>query len=127
VYPNNRDSSARNRWLRALSLLFAAAPLSFGVIRAVRTGSDLRYLWVAIAALVGATAVMVVGTRSNTVRHGAIAPSAAAFVSASVLAVLMAMLLGTTLGLGIVVVATSFGFCCGVSCFLYAITRPRSL
>ena len=44
-----------------LSIVFAAAPVGFGVIRAIRSGDDLRYLWLAIAALLGAAVVMAVG------------------------------------------------------------------
>jgi hypothetical protein len=120
-------SSPRNRWLRVVSLLFAAAPLSFGVIRAVRTGSDLRYVWVALGALVGATAVTAVGRAYGASRQGAVVLSAAVFVIASLIAVLVALLLGTNLGPGIAVVAAAFGFCYGVSCLLQAIARPRGL
>jgi hypothetical protein len=44
--------------VRIASILFAAAPIVFGVVRAFRSGDDLRYLWTALAALLGAVVVV---------------------------------------------------------------------
>lgn len=115
---------SRPDWrIDALAILFAAAPLAFAVIRAVRTGYDLRYLWVALASLLGTTVVMAVGKASNRKPHEAIALSVAVFVVATLLAVLAAWLLGTSVGPGILVVASAFGFCCATSCLLHALAR----
>ena len=35
---------------RVLAVTFAALPFGFGAIRAMKTGTDVRYLWVALAA-----------------------------------------------------------------------------
>jgi len=113
---------SRRDWrIDALAILFAAAPLGFAVIRAVRTGYDLRYLWVALASLLGTTVVMAVGKTSNRSLHAAVALSAAVFVVATLLAVLAAWLLGTRVGPGILVVAFAFGFCYATSCLLRAL------
>ena len=118
---------SRPDWrIEALAILFAAAPLAFAVIRAVRTGYDLRYLWVALAALLGTTVVMAVGKTSKRSPHAAVALSAAAFVVATLLAVLAAWLLGTRVGPGLLVVASAFGFCCATSCLLRVLARQRA-
>jgi len=119
--------SAQERRIHALSILFAAVPFAFALIRFGQTGYDVRYLCVALASLLGATMVMVVGnayTRGLTVR---VALSAGAFVIATLCAMLAAVLLGTTVGLGILVVASAFGFCSAASCVLHVLARPRVL
>jgi len=119
--------SAQERRIRALSILFAAVPFAFAMIRFGQTGYDLRYLWVALASLLGATMVMVVGKAHSRGLTGKVALSAGAFVIAMLFAVLAAVLLGTTVGPGILVVAAAYGFCCAASCMLHALARPRVL
>ena len=101
----------QERRIRALSIAFAAVPFVFALIRAVQTGSDLRYLWVALASQLGATMVMVVGRASSRGLKVRAALSAGAFVVATLCAVLVAVLLGTRVGPGILVVASAFGLC----------------
>jgi hypothetical protein len=50
-----------SRSAQALAMLIAAFPFAFALIRALRTGYDFRYLWVVLASLLGAMAVMTVG------------------------------------------------------------------
>jgi hypothetical protein len=109
--------------LRALSIIFGAVPFLFALIRAVRTGHDVRYFWVAIGSLVGALATMAIGRANIRQRGAAVALSAGVFVMATVLAVLAAMLIGTKFGLGIVTVAAGFGVCLAVAGWLH--TRAR--
>src|SRR5438093_11243582 len=87
-------------WIQALSILFAAIPFAFALVRALRTGYDFRYLWVALASLLGAAALMAVRKRDNRKPQAAVALSAGAFVMATLCALLAASLLGTTAGLG---------------------------
>ena len=56
--PNSR----RRRLLLVASALFAVVPVAFGIIRAVSTGDDLRYLWLAGAAILGSMAVTLPGS-----------------------------------------------------------------
>ena len=107
------------RAFRALSITFAGLPLAFGLVRAVSTGTDLRYVWVALASLLGAAAIMAVARTSRGGPLVAFAMAAAAFVTSTFLAMLAALLLGTRMGAGMLVVASSFGLCCAVSCLLY--------
>ena len=117
--------SPRERRILALSIIFVAVPFAFALIRAVRTGYDLRYFWVAVASLLGAVTVMTVGKAYSRTPHGAVALSAGAFVVATLFAVLTALLLGTRVGPGSLLVGSAFGFCCAVSRLLHTLARPR--
>ena len=44
-----------------LGLLFAAIPFAFAVLRAAGTGTDLRYVWVALALVAATAAASVAG------------------------------------------------------------------
>ena len=114
-----------DRRIVALSILFAAAPFAFALIRFVHTGSDLRYLWVACGSLLGAVAVMAIARASSRRPQAVLALSAGAFVAATLLAVSAAMLLGTRLGPGILVVGSAFGFCGAVGSTLWVLARRR--
>ena len=84
----------RERRILALSIVFVAVPFVFALIRAVRTGYDLRYFWVAVASLLGAVTVMTVGKAYSRTPHGAVALSAGAFVVATLFAILTRGYLG---------------------------------
>ena len=45
-----------------MAVLLSAVPVLFGFVRAINTGEDFRYLWLAAAAIVGSLAVMDPGT-----------------------------------------------------------------
>jgi hypothetical protein len=122
--PNQMKTSHRDWRIHGISILFAAVPVAFAAVRAVRTGNDFRYLWVALSSLLGASAVMVVGTVTTWRSNSAAALSAAVFVIATLLAVLAAWLLGIRVGPGSLVVGAGFGFCCAASCALYVLARP---
>ena len=109
----------------ALSIVCVTVPFGFALIRAVRTGYDLRYFWVALASLLGATLVVATGKAYN--RRPSVALSAGAFVTATLFAVLAALLLGTRVGPASLAVGSAFGFCFAVSHLLHALARPRSL
>jgi hypothetical protein len=114
---------SRDRRLDALSILFAALPFAFALFRAVRTASDFRYLWVALASLGGATALIMV-SRPGRARSGAVTLSVGVFLVATTSAVVAALLLGTRLGPGILVVGAAFGFCCAAGSALHIFAGP---
>jgi hypothetical protein len=116
--------SHRDWRILGISILFAVVPVAFAAVRAVRTGYDFRYLWVAFASLLGASAVMLVGKAASRRPNSAAALAAWVFVVATLLAVLAAWLLGTRVGPGSVIVGAGFGFCCAASCALYILARP---
>src|SRR6185295_10002227 len=116
--------SHRDWRILGISILFAAVPVAFAAVRAVRTGYDFRYLWVALASLLGASMVMVVGAVTSRRPNSAAALSAGVFVIATLLAVQAAWLLGIRVGPGSLVVGSGFGFCCAASCALHVLARP---
>ena len=117
-------SSHRDWRIQGISILFAAVPVAFAAVRAVRTGYDFRYLWVALASLLGTSGVMMVGKADRRRPSSVAALSAGVFVIATLLAVLAAWLLGIRVGPGSLVVGSGFGFCCAASCALYVLARP---
>lgn len=117
--------SRRTRLLRSLAIALAALPLAFGLVRAISTGNDLRYVWVALASLLGAAVIMAVARSSSVGPLVAVAMSAAVFVISTFLAMLAALLLGTRMGAGMLVVASSFGLCCAASCLLDKLAGSR--
>jgi hypothetical protein len=114
----------QHRLLHAFSLAVAAIPFAFALIRAVATGRDVRYLWVALAAACGTAAIMRAARRYGSSPGAAAAISLGVFVTSTLAAVLAALLLGTRLGPGILVVGSAFGFCFAVACLLHVLSRP---
>ena len=116
-------TSIKNRSLRALAVAIAAVPFAFALIRAITTRHDVRYFWVALGSLVGGVSVMwLARTAGRSVRF-LVALAAASFAGGTLLAMTAALLLGTRLGPGMLVVATSFALCTAAGCLLHALGR----
>ena len=109
-----------------LAILCAAVPFAFGVIRAVQTGSDFRYLWMALASYIGAGAVMLFLRARDRNRNVLLGQSTVAFVVATLLAAITGYLLGARAAAGIWIVSAAFGFCCASSAALLARSRVRT-
>ena len=91
-----------------LSVLFAVAPFAFASIRLLETRSDLRLLWMAIASLLGTSAVLTIAKKS------AQKPAvlfAVTFVIATLCAGATAFMLGATVAPGVWILASVFGLC----------------
>ena len=113
--------------LRSLSMVFAAVPFAFALIRAFQTGDDLRYLWVAIAGLCGTVATAWVAGPDGTSSKATIVLSGVVLAVATALGVLTAVLLGTKPGPAVVVVGAAFGFCFAAGAALYMHASRRSV
>ena len=109
--------------IRSFSIFFVAMPFLFGLLRAATTSNDFRYLWVAAASLFGAGAFTVIARLRMRRPRVALALSVGSFIVAALCATATGMLLGTRFGVGLLVVASSFAFCCAIGCMLFAITR----
>jgi hypothetical protein len=109
--------------IRSLSLFFISLPFLFGLLRAVATGNDFRYLWVAAASLVGAAVFTAAMGRRMRRPRVALVLSAGSFIVATLCATVAAVLQGTHVGAGLLIVASSFAFCCAVGCMLITITK----
>ena len=110
--------SLRSTLLHAAGAVFAALPVGFGVIRAVTTGNDLRYLWIAFASLLGIGVVMA-GQRRRRPQLAPAVLSIETLCVSMVLATLVALFLGTRFGPGMLVVTFSFALCCAASTLTY--------
>jgi hypothetical protein len=110
--------------MKLLSAVLAALPFAFALFRAVQTGTDVRYVWVALAAMAGGMLVTarVRGSR-RPVSPQALA--AAVFLTAVVFATGAGMLLGTRLGPGLLVVTTAFAACFAAASFTSVIAGRR--
>jgi peptidoglycan/LPS O-acetylase OafA/YrhL len=116
---------SHQRLSQSLSILFAAVPFAFALVRAVRTGDDLRYLWVALAALLGATLAMAMGRTRRT--WTSLGLGFTIFVLATLFATAAALLLGTQFGPGVWLVGSGCGVCLAASSVLYALAHPRNI
>ena len=105
-----------------LAILAAAVPFAFGVIRAIATGTDYRYLWMAIAAALGGGLVVVATKGARRTRAGMLMRSAAMLGLATVLAGVAGYLLGARAASGIVIVSLSFGLCDAASYLLASLS-----
>jgi len=97
--------------IHLLSIPFAAAPFAFALLRALRTGSDFRPLWMAFASLLGAIGVMALGKARRRTAQPRLALCVLTFVITALLAGAAAFLLGATSIPGAGAVALGFGFC----------------
>lgn len=100
--------------------MLLGTPVAFGVIRALTTGNDLRYLWLAGAAILGSMTVAFAGRTSGSIPAGRTLLS---IIVGAVCATAVAVLMGTKAGPGIAVVAGSFGLCTGAGAMLAARAR----
>ena len=99
----------------------AAIPFAFALIRLVQTGTDARYVVVALASACGAVMATLFSRPVTSARFLRVAINV--FIIATLCAVVAALLLGTRLGPGILVVACAFGLCFAGGSALYARAR----
>jgi hypothetical protein len=109
---------------RLVAIVAAAMPFAFALIRASVTGNDWRYFWLAAASLVGAAVTTSVKPSSRKASSGVLI-LLGAVVIATASAGAAALLLGTRWNLGMLVVASSFGLCSAVGCFLYRLAQTQ--
>jgi hypothetical protein len=106
----------------ALIYLLAAIPFAFAIVRLAQTGSDLRYLGVAAATLLGALLARGVATRFRTSSLGAFG---LAMILAGLAAATTATLLGARAPAGVLIVAMAFAALMAPIAALPSATPPR--
>ena len=116
---------SRRHHLFLVAVLLAVVPVLFGFVRAINTGEDFRYLWLAASAIVGSLAVMVPGYRAPRHARVSLARAAGAIAAGAACAAATAILLGATAGPGVAIVAGAFGLCTGTSAILGTVARRR--
>ena len=115
--------SSRQLIESALAFAFAAAPLGAGVIRLAQTGSDFRYLVLALVTLAASFLVMRIGKASTLGTKALFWLAAVAFAVGTLIDVVVARLLGANAAAGIWMVAVVFALLCAVSQFLFEHSR----
>jgi hypothetical protein len=115
--------SPRERLIFLIAILFAVVPFAFGLIRAHTTGSDFRYLWVAIASFIGVTVVMTVGSARARTSTPSLTLPALVLLVATLAAAATAFLLGANSIPAVLVVALAYGLCFAASSALYIRSR----
>ena len=108
------------------AIVLGAAPLGSGLFRALRTGSDLRLLWMALAASIFAAGVLATEFGRRQTRRAIVNQALVILCVSSALAVGTGLLLGATAGPGVWMVAVVLGICLAVSSVLVARSRPRT-
>ena len=117
--------SQRHHLLLLVAVLLAAVPVLFGFVRAINTGDDFRYLWLAASAIVGSLAVMVPGYRAPGPARVSLGRAVGAIAAGAGCAAATAIFLGATAGPGVAIVAGAFGLCTGTSMVLGTVARRR--
>jgi O-antigen/teichoic acid export membrane protein len=119
--------SRREQLMFLFAILFAAAPFVAGSLRAFSTRSDFRMLWMALASLLGAIAVMAIGNARGRMRNSLPSLAVATFIVATLVAGSVAYLLGAKAAFGVWAVAVVLSFCCAASCVFYALSRQQAI
>jgi FtsH-binding integral membrane protein len=119
--------SIRERLIFLLAILLGAMPFAFGVLRALTTGTDFRYLWVAIASSVGANGVLRLAKAGERTPRAVVALWAIALVIATLLAGMVAYYVGARNSAALWIVALSFALCSATSASLIALRRSRTV
>jgi hypothetical protein len=117
--------SRRYQLLLLCAALLGTTPVIFGFVRAINTGDDFRYLWLAAAAILGSLVVMVTGNGAAGPARVSPGRAAGAVAAGAACAAAAAILLGATAGPGVAIVAVAFGLCTGTSAVLLTLARRR--
>jgi hypothetical protein len=116
----------RRPWLLLAAALAAAVPVAFGGIRAGTTGDDVRYLWMAGAAILGSLAVVPWRSRVAPASTVPIGRAMTAIASGTACAAAMAVFQGARSVPGVAIVALSFGLCTGASAMFAILARDAN-
>ena len=95
------DSQRHPVLLLLTAVLLAGLPVLFGFVRAISTGDDFRYLWLAASAMVGSLAVMVPGYRASSPARVSLGRAVGAVAAGAGCAAATAIFLGATAGPGV--------------------------
>lgn len=118
--------TSREMLFYVAGLVLIALPFAFGTLRASQSGTDFRYLWVAISAFVGSSVVIAIGKSQSKTSSVTIGIALIALVVATIAAVLGAKFITHTQSAAAWMVALFFGFCTTVGTVLYFVSKPRA-
>jgi hypothetical protein len=103
------EPTSRARRIYVVAVALAASPFVFGLIRAFSSRRDMRMLWMAVAALVGASLAIAIGKPRSRKSIVVLARSVAALATSTLLAAWTAVQLGATAAPGIFAVSFVLG------------------
>lgn len=106
------------------AVLFGAAPLCFGLLRAWRTHYDFRMFWMALIATIFASSVLVAAIGRRRSRHAVFMQALAIFLISAMLAWGTGYALGAIAGPGAWMVAVVLGFCLATASVFIEFARP---
>ena len=106
------------------AVLFGAAPLCFGLLRAWRTHYDFRMFWTALIATVFAFSVLVAAIGRRRSRHAVLVQALAIFLISAMLAWGTGYALGAISGPGAWMVAVTQGLCLAAASIFVEFARP---
>jgi hypothetical protein len=117
---------ARRRLYLIACVILGALPVTFALIRAITTGNDFRYIWLAGAALIGSMAVMLIGRNQSRRTQVSVGRGLGAVIAGAAGAIAAALLQGGRAGPGVAIVGISFGVCTGLAAVSASLARRAS-
>ena len=119
-------SLRRRGLLLVASVVLAAVPVAFGLIRAVSTGGDdFRYLWLAGAAILGSISVMPLARAFSGDLRVSLGRAVSSVAAGALSAAAIALFMGASAGPGVAIVAVAFGVCSGTSAVFATLARQK--
>jgi hypothetical protein len=117
------NQGATNKFVRVVAFGFAAVPFVFGALRALQTGTDVRYLVTALPSFAVAAMIFGIGTPRGAPRW---LLSSVTLAGGTLLGAAVAFAQGATSATAVWVVTISFSLCSTASGALGLFARPRS-
>lgn len=108
------------------AILAAAAPFAFGLIRALSTGNDWRYVWAALAAFAGSGLVIGIGVSRSRTSVVTVGLALLGLIVGTLWAVAEAEYLANAHGASPWIVSFAFSLCETAGAVLYFMSRPRT-
>jgi hypothetical protein len=119
--------SLRGLLVFGIGILLVLVPFMFGTVRAITTGTDFRYLWIAAATFFIAFLVMALGRVRGVSVRGVLTLFVGALVMATLAGVGAGVLAGARSALPIFIVAFGFALCDAGGLALTDLSRMRIL
>ena len=107
---------------RLFGLLLVAVPFVFGALRALSTGTDFRYVWIAVATTITGWIALKAGLSTNKVALGRLM---VAIVASTLVATAVGFAQGASSVPAVLVVGAGFAICSSVGFYLLFRGRAR--
>lgn len=118
--------TGREQLFLIAAILVAATPFAFGLLRAMSTGTDWRYVWAALAAFAGSGLVIGIGVSRNRASAVTVGLALLGLIVGTLWAVAEAKYLANVHGAAPWIVSFAFSLCETAGAVLYFMSRPRT-